>query len=143
MSAEPDSVAIVRSAMEAWNERDLASLSRSVDPALEWIEIEEAPDMGDRRGHAAVEQVTRDLEAAFEDYRLEPQRIEQLEDGRVAAVVRESGRGRGSGAEVASLYGYIITLREGRLARIEAYRDPSVALEVAAQTQTTKATSST
>jgi len=134
MSADSESVAIVRSSMEAWNERDLESLSRYVDPALEWIEIEEAPDMGDRRGRAAVERITRDLEAAFEDYRLEPQKIEQLQDGRVAAVVRESGRGRGSGAEVASLYGYIITLREGKLARIEAYRDPSVALEAAAHT---------
>jgi ketosteroid isomerase-like protein len=143
MSAEPDSVAVVRSAMEAWNERDLESLARYVDPALEWIEIEEALDMGDRRGHKAMEQVTRDLDSAFEDYRLEPQRIEQLDDGRVLAVVRESARGRGSGAEVAARFGYVITLRDGKVARVEAYRDPRAALEVAAQAQTTNATSST
>jgi ketosteroid isomerase-like protein len=44
-------------------------------------------------------------------------------------VVREVARGRSSGLEVDSRWGYVITIRAGRIAQVEAYRDPRQALE--------------
>jgi len=46
----------------------------------------------------------------------------------VLAIVREVARGRTSGLEVESRWGYVITVRAGRIARVEAYRDPRQAL---------------
>jgi ketosteroid isomerase-like protein len=59
--------------------------------------------------------------------------VEQLHDlgDRVVAIVREVARGRASGVEVDGRWGYLITVRDGEMTRIEAYRDAAVALEVA------------
>ena len=51
-----------------------------------------------------------------------------LDDDRVVAVVREVARGRASGIEVAGDWGYVMTIRDGRLARVEAYRNAENAL---------------
>jgi ketosteroid isomerase-like protein len=64
----------------------------------------------------------------WQQYRLEAQRVEAVGD-RIVAVVREVARGRTSGAEVGSLWGYVITVRDGKIVRVEAHRDPTEALE--------------
>jgi ketosteroid isomerase-like protein len=45
----------------------------------------------------------------------------------VLAIVREVARGRTSGLEVASTWGYVITVRDGKIALVDAYRDPDQA----------------
>jgi ketosteroid isomerase-like protein len=45
--------------------------------------------------------------------------------------VREVARGRASGVEIDSRWGYVITVEEGLIVRIEAYRDAAQALQVA------------
>jgi ketosteroid isomerase-like protein len=47
------------------------------------------------------------------------------------AVVREVARGRTSGLEVDSRWGYLITVEGGQIVRVEAYRDAAVALQMA------------
>jgi ketosteroid isomerase-like protein len=43
----------------------------------------------------------------------------------------EMARGRTSGLEVESRWGYLITVRDGLITRVEAYRDADRALEAA------------
>lgn len=50
---------------------------------------------------------------------------------RVLAVVREIAKGRASGMEIDGRWGYLVTVDDGLIARIEAYRDPAVALQLA------------
>lgn len=45
--------------------------------------------------------------------------------------MREVGRGRASGVEIDGLWGYLITLEDGKIVRIEAYRDAALALQTA------------
>jgi ketosteroid isomerase-like protein len=45
--------------------------------------------------------------------------------------VREIARGRASGVEVDSRWGYLITVEEGQIVRVEAYRDAARALQMA------------
>jgi ketosteroid isomerase-like protein len=71
----------------------------------------------------------RVLFEAWESYHLEVERIHDLGD-RVVAVVREVARGRASGVEVDGRWGYVITVEEGLIVRIEAYRDAAQALQV-------------
>ena len=50
---------------------------------------------------------------------------------RVVAAVWEVARGRASGVEVDGRWGYVITVEEGLIVRIEAYRDAGQALRMA------------
>jgi ketosteroid isomerase-like protein len=55
------------------------------------------------------------------------ERIDEVGD-RVLAVVREVARGRTSGVEIDGRWGYLITVENGEMVRVEAYRDPAEAL---------------
>jgi ketosteroid isomerase-like protein len=63
----------------------------------------------------------------WESYRLEPETVVER-NGRVLAILREIGRGRASGLEVDGRWGYVVTLRDGKIERVDAYRDPRDAL---------------
>jgi ketosteroid isomerase-like protein len=67
--------------------------------------------------------------ATFEPgYRFEIE--EAREQGEVVYLVAaHHGRGRTSGAEVRGRTGYLYTVREGRIARVELFRSPEDALE--------------
>ena len=66
---------------------------------------------------------------AWESYRLEPEEVRQVDEDRVLALVREVARGRSSGVEVESRWGYVLTVRDGQIVRVEAYRDADRALQ--------------
>jgi ketosteroid isomerase-like protein len=124
-------LALVRSIFDAWNARDLASMAPHLAEDLHWIEVGGRPEGGDRRGREEVLAALETLFDAWEEYRLEPSSVSDAGPDRVVAVVREVARGRTSGAEVASDWGYVMTVSDGRLTRVEAYRDPRAALDAA------------
>jgi ketosteroid isomerase-like protein len=66
---------------------------------------------------------------AWESYRLEPEEVRDVDEERVLAIVREIARGRSSGLEVESRWGYLMTIRDGLVVRVEAYRDADRAVE--------------
>jgi ketosteroid isomerase-like protein len=108
-------------------------MGQFVAEEMEWLEVEGVPDVegAERRGR---EEVLSSLESLFEtwqQYRLEPREVRAIGDHRVLALVREVARGRASGIEVSGNWGYVMTIRDGKLARVEAYRDPAKALEAA------------
>jgi ketosteroid isomerase-like protein len=82
------------------------------------------------RGRERLERNLTGLFEAWESYRLELMEVHEAGD-RVVAVVRELARGRSSGVEVDSLWGYLISVVDGKLKRVEAYRDPAAALAAA------------
>jgi ketosteroid isomerase-like protein len=68
---------------------------------------------------------------AFEDFRAEPE--EFIDAGaQVVVVVRERGRGRESGVDLDHRYGALITMRDGRILRLEWFDTPAEALKAAA-----------
>jgi ketosteroid isomerase-like protein len=127
-----ENVEVVESAFAAWNRGGVDAFAAHTDEEIEWLEVS-----GRLEAEGAVvsgrEDVLAGLESlleSWEEYRLEPERIEDLGD-RVLVTVREVARGRRSGAEVRSLWAYVITSRNGKLIRVEAYRDPDQAFEAA------------
>jgi ketosteroid isomerase-like protein len=66
---------------------------------------------------------------AWESYCLEPEEVRDVDEERVLAIVREIARGRSSGLEVESRWGYLMTIRDGLVVRVEAYRDADRAVE--------------
>jgi ketosteroid isomerase-like protein len=130
MSAE--NVELVRAAFDAWNVEGPAALTDRATDDVVWLEVSGwLESQGQEvRGRDVLLGNLHTLFDAWETYRLE---LEDVHDAgeRVVAIVRERGRGRASGVGLDSLWGYVITVADGKLARIEAYRDPDAALAAA------------
>jgi ketosteroid isomerase-like protein len=125
-------IELVKSAFDAWNRRDLDAFAGHASEDVAWVEVAGRPE-GVPTERLGRDRMRRSLEALFDvwdSYHVEVERIEEAGD-RVVAVVREVGRGRASGLEVDGLWGYLITVEDGKFARIEAYRDAAVALREA------------
>ena len=120
-------VAVVRGVFEAWNDGDLDSLASVLADDVEWFEVGGRLDRPQTTGREGLRAGLESLYDTWSSYRLEPEEVRDVGD-RVLAVVREVARGRTSGLEVESRWGYVITVRGDRIARVEAYRDPRQAL---------------
>lgn len=80
------------------------------------------------RGHEGVRDYMRDVLNAFDDYRPEVERLIDVDD-KVVTLAIESGRGKGSGAEVQSRQtAHVWTLRDGKAVRLDLYLDRAHAL---------------
>ncbi len=128
-----ENVEIVRRVFEAWNEGNLEDVMPFVATGVEWLEVEGVPDStgAEIHGQAQVRSMLESLYDTWQHYRLEPEEVRAVGVDRVVAVLREVARGRASGVDVASRWGYIISFRDGKLARVEAYRNPDHALVAA------------
>jgi ketosteroid isomerase-like protein len=80
------------------------------------------------RGHDGIREYFADIESAWDQWRVEVERAVEGPDGRVAIVMTMHARGQGSGLTLAERTAHIWTLRDGRLARNQLYRDPQLAL---------------
>ena len=96
-----------------------------------WVEVSGRPESsGERHGRERLRRSIEELFEAWESYRLEIERLEPSGD-LVLALVRECARGRTSGLEVESRWGYLVSVADGEITRVEAYRDPDAALAAA------------
>ena len=82
------------------------------------------------RGHEGVRRYWRDYLSAFERLDFE---LEELVDasGRILAVVRERAVGRASGIAFEARIFAVWTLRDGKITRMQGFRDREEALEAA------------
>ena len=108
---------------------------RFLDPAVEWRPPPTSPVAGVYRGR---EQAIAEFETwtePFEDWRWQPEELIDagFRGGDWVWLVRgnESGRGVGSGVEIGARQFHVLTLRRGRLARLEMYDDRSAAMRAA------------
>ena len=67
----------------------------------------------------------------FLDWRIWPEKIIDAGGERVVAVVRQSARGKGSGAAVVVQFAAVYTLKDGQIVDQLHYLDPAEALEAA------------
>lgn len=121
-------VALIESAFAAFNRGDIAAFADHAAEDVTWVEWSgrpEGPD-GERHGRDRMRRSLEDLFEAWESYSLELEQVEEAGD-RVLALVRETARGRSSGVEVDSRWGYVLTVDNGEIVRVDAYRDPEQA----------------
>jgi ketosteroid isomerase-like protein len=123
---------LVESALDAWNRGDIDAFAGHVAEDVAWLEVSGRPEGEDseRVGRDRLRGSLESLFDAFESYRLEVERIDDVGD-RVVAIVRECGRGRASGVEIDGRWGYLISVENGEIVRVEAYRDAAEALKTA------------
>jgi ketosteroid isomerase-like protein len=83
------------------------------------------------RGPQAVVEIFGRLREAFGDYRAELLDLTDLGDGRVLAIIRTSGTGRGSQIEMEGEVGEVFVMRDGLAVRADVYPSPAEARRAA------------
>jgi ketosteroid isomerase-like protein len=89
----------LRDGYEAFNRGDIQAVTLLLDPEIEVIERDEAPERNVFKGREDVMAGFHALRDDFDDYRFEPREF-ITEPEHVIVVLRQSGRGRISGAQV-------------------------------------------
>jgi ketosteroid isomerase-like protein len=125
-----ENVELVRRAIAAFNSGSVEALAEAgdfYDPEVEFHEDSKLIEAEVHRGPAEVEAYFERWLESFESYSFE---IEEIVDSgdKVAVFNRQTGRGRGSGAEVDMRTAWVFELRNGRIRRITPHWDRDEAL---------------
>lgn len=119
-------VEALRRGYEALNRGDLSVVLGLLDPELEWHQPEPSPDAGTHRGRDSFERFLSSWIESFEQFQGEPEHVVER-DGKLIAVVRQTGRGRASGVQVDARLAQVWTVEGGRAIRWETVANPDTA----------------
>jgi ketosteroid isomerase-like protein len=124
-----DNLDIVRRHFEARSDGDIDAMVRDMDAQVELdLTRSIAPYRGSYRGHEAVGGLVQTLREAWDEMTWEPEELIEAGD-RVVAVLRMSGRGKGSGIEARARGANVFTIRNGKIIRVQVFQDKHDALE--------------
>src|ERR671922_1804706 len=105
------------------------ALSRFFDPEIEWIPMTHSVlAVESYRGFDGVRRFWGQFLSSWESYRVELLRVDDAGD-RVAVVVRIVGRA--NELELEETQSSLLTIRDGRVVRVQAFADPEGAREAA------------
>jgi ketosteroid isomerase-like protein len=123
----PDNVDLVGAICSRWARGDWSAVEWA-DPEIEFV-IADGPDPRTVTGIARMAQTWREFLATFSDYATTPEELEELDGGRVLVKLTATGRGKASGADLATNYGAtVFDLRDGAVTRLAVYFDRRNAL---------------
>ena len=122
-------VELVRSICAAWARGDFSS-TEWADAEIEWITAD-GPAPGSWTGIVGMAEASREWMNAWEDYSVQTYEYRELDEERVLALYRYSGRGKVSGLELGGLGmdgAGLFHVRAGKVIRVVAYWDGDRAL---------------
>jgi ketosteroid isomerase-like protein len=123
-----ENVEAILRGFDAFNADDLDRFLDECDPEVElysrFVEVG-----GVYRGYVGIRRWHQDLIDTWEYLRLELERLIDVDDQTVAALLVLYGKGRASGVEVRQEIAHVVTLRAGKIARLVVYTDRAEALE--------------
>ena len=123
-----ENVEIVRRAYEVFNPREFSRVPDFIAPDIVVDLSRNVFNPATFRGYEGVEQVVNAVDDAWDNFRFEPEELIDAGD-RVVAVVKLSGKVKGSGVPVDQRDIHVMTIRDGKVTRIEVHRDRAEALE--------------
>ena len=125
----PKNVEVVRRQFEAFQDGGLDAVAKYWHPDIEWRAVEgAADDVGLIRGEPGLRRYYQDWIDAMDPLRAEVEEV-LFDDGeQVAAVIRNSGRGRASGVLTEGRYFVACTVRDGRIVSGREYETREQAL---------------
>jgi ketosteroid isomerase-like protein len=85
--------------------------------------------VGTFHGHKGWLELMAEVREAFDEVRLEPQRLVAAPPDRIVVFVRLAAHGRASGVSVDTPIAIVVTIRGGRAGRLDVYREPAAAVE--------------
>ena len=124
-----ENVEILRRAMPASAPANPEDLFSILDKDVEWDYVGAFPEIQTAHGPAEVREFLREWSEAFDDF---SQAEEMVDAGdSVVVEVRQSGRGKETGAQVESHAWQVFTLRNGKVVHCRGYETKAQALEAA------------
>ena len=124
-------IARIRVAFESLSRGDLDAARDLVSADFVLDDHTVPEDTTGPRGPQALVELFDRLREAFGDYRIELRDLADLGDGRVLAIVRTSGTGRGSQIEMEGDVGEVFVFRDGLAVRADVYPSPAEARQAA------------
>jgi ketosteroid isomerase-like protein len=125
-----DNFEIVRRHFKARSAADVDALAREMNTQVELdLTRSRAPYQGLYRGHEAISALVQTLKDAWDEIVWEPEELIEAGD-RVVAVIRMTGRGKGSGIQTRARGANVFTIHAGKIVRIQVFQDKREALEV-------------
>jgi ketosteroid isomerase-like protein len=129
VTATPSNAEVVSRAFARWARGDFGSLDWAA-PDFELV-FADGLSPGRWRGEDAG-RAWGEMIGAWADFRAVPEEIREIDDERVLVLVRNTGRSKESGLELAEMHtrgANIIHVRDGKITRLVAYfdRDQAVA----------------
>jgi ketosteroid isomerase-like protein len=124
-------VELVREAYDAYNREGINGILRYLDPEVEWRNPADSPSAGVFIGDQGVLEWQRLADEAFDGMQFEPERIDELPDGRTLAVVRFRFRARASDIDAEVPFAHLITWRHGTATAVRMYTSEAAALDAA------------
>ena len=118
-----ENVAVVCRLYELWNRGDLNAAVEMLDQDVVWKGYVHLPDSRPRHGVVEVQQWADEFAEAWGEIQVQIERVEDVGDDLVLALVRMTGRGRGSGAAVESgVDGHVWTVRDGKVVAVRMWQ---------------------
>ena len=119
--------------IEAYNRQDADALIELMDAEVEWypaILVGLGGQAAVFRGHDGIRELLREIDQTLAEIHVEVSEIRDLGD-RIFATGLLRTRGKTSGVETESPFGYIAHFKNGKATEIRTYLDPKEALEAA------------
>jgi ketosteroid isomerase-like protein len=127
-----ENVEVAWRASRAWNEGGIEGFLEYLDPGVEWHGSAEGVLPGAFHGHDGVRDYLERVGEVFDERRLEPLEVIDVDDERVISVIRIAGRSEKFGTELSADCAWLITFGTNRkVVRVEAFTDKAQALEAA------------
>ncbi|MCA1695967.1 MAG: nuclear transport factor 2 family protein, partial [Actinobacteria bacterium] len=86
---------------------------------------------GSHRGVQAFREVLGNFNEAFESWEASVEQVRSIDKERVLVAALMTARGKRGGVPVKQRYGYVVTVRDGKLTRTEGYTSVEEALKAA------------
>jgi ketosteroid isomerase-like protein len=123
-----ENIALVRRAHEALNSGDMDALVALCDSSFRLDMSNRVFNPAVYEGHEGIRRFHAEVRDVWESYVWEPEEL--IDAGSdVVALLRASGRGRGSGVEVERETAMVWSVREGRATALRFFRDRDEALK--------------
>jgi ketosteroid isomerase-like protein len=120
---------LVKSVFVNWEKGDFSSVDWA-DPEIEFV-MRGGLTTDRTTGVTAMGGAWAAMLRAWDDLRAVPEAFREIDDERVLVLLRNEGRGKGSGIDVGEISvrsANVFTLREGRVTKLVAYWDRTEAL---------------
>jgi ketosteroid isomerase-like protein len=93
--------------------------------------VRSGPDGGEYHGLSGLAAAWRDFLSAWDDFRIEADRVVPGAAGMYVLLLRLQARGKGSGVSIDAEVANVVRIRDGKIARLEMFWDREAALRAA------------
>ena len=122
-----ENVEIVRNGFEAWDRHDYEAAASHFSPDVEIDVTDRVLNPAIYSGLDGAMRFRDEIAETWDEFHVEIEDVVSAGD-EVVVLVRSSGLGRASGAQVDSRAAWVAAVREQRITRLRLYRDRSQAL---------------